>query len=288
MDLKELIKKITPLYNQYKNNQKKLTGTEALEIIWDTGDLLKSYLKDKSIAPRTLYNQIYGKSEGNKDITQKSYITRDFLDRSYRVRRIFEDKKEINSVFPKLKRYRLFYKAMPFFDQGKFEMNRVDKIKLITLLNSNKTYKEIINEVSNLRKQRIKLSIPHDSKLKELKKEQIEFIDFYNLLYKLLKEKDYRQARKIFGKINTSFLAILSRNVGALASDKLQLTHIEFIEDLGFEINKFVKLVNKLSERKDAKVRRRFRRLIPPEKMIRLSEMIYAMSSEEDFNKFRI
>lgn len=288
MELKELINNITPLYNQYKKNQQTLTGSDSLEIIWEVGELLNNYLKNKDIAPRTLYHQIYGKSEGNKDITQKSYITRDFLDRAYRVRRIFKKKNEISNTFLKLKRYRLFYKAMPFFDQGRFEMNEIDKSKLIKLLNSNKSYKEIIDEVGELRKQRIKLRIPHDSKLKELEYEKKIFIKFYNLLYNFLKEKDYNEVNKILGKLDKSFIIKLSKNTGALVSDNLQLSKIEIIAGLSTEVIDFTNVIIKLAERKDAKVRRRFRRLIPPEKMMRLSEMIYAMRSQDDFNKFRL
>jgi hypothetical protein len=288
MSLQVLIKNITPYYNEYKKNQQDLTGAQALEIIWDVGDILKDYLKDKDIAPRTLYHQIYGKSEGDIDITQKSYITRDFLDRAYRVRRIFNNKQEINKLFPTLKRYRLFYKSMPFFDKGRFKMDEPDRKKLVELLNSDKTYNEIINEVSKLRKQIIKLSIPRDSRLKELEDEKKIFITFYNLLYSQLKLKNYKQTINALGNIDIKFIDTLSRNTGALASDSLQFAESVIVDDLADEIKKFTDMIIKLAARKDAKIRRRFRRLIPPEKMIRLSEMIYAVRSEEDFNKFRI
>lgn len=288
MTRQELIKGIIPYYNNYKKNQQHLAGADALEIIWEVGDLLKNYLKDKNIAPRTLYHQIYGKSEGDQDIVQKSYITRDFLDRAYRVRRIFNDKSEIKKTFPKLKRYRLFYKSMPFFDDGRFQMSNEDKMKLIKLLNSNKGYSEIITEVTALRENRIGLKIPRDSKLKELNHEKEVFINFYNSLYGLLKQKEYKAAKSFFGVIDKKFIDILSRNTGALSSDKLQLTELEVATGLTDDVKEFTDIVIKLSTRKDATERRRFRRLIPPAKMVRLSEMIYAVRSEDDFNKFRL
>lgn len=288
MILKELINNIIPYYNKYKKNQPNLTGAQALEIIWDVGDLIKEYLKDKDIAPRTLYHQVYGKSEGDTDIVQKSYITRDFLDRAYRVRRIFNERKEIKKTFPTLKRYRLFYKSMPFFDEGRFKMVNTDRKKLVELLNSNKTYNEIITEVAKLREKRIGLSMPKDRKLKELESEKKTFIAFYNLLYNQLKEKDYGKTISVLGSIDSEFIDILSRNTGALASDNLKFTEPQTPDGLGEEIKEFADLIAKLILRKDAKVRRRFRRLIPPEKMMRLSEMIYVMRSEEDFNRFRL
>lgn len=288
MSLQILIKKITPYYNKYKKDQQDMTGSQALEVIWEVGDLLKDYLKDKDIAPRTLYHQIYGKSEGDINITQKSYITRDFLDRAYRVRRIFNNKEDIHILFPSLKRYRLFYKSMPFLDEGRFKMHGVERKNLIELLNSDKSYKEIMNEVTKLKKRIIKLSIPHDSKLKELEREKIIFIKFYNFLYKQFKLNKYEQSMNELGDVNIKFLETLSRNTGALASDNLQFVELVIADGLGGDLKEFTDVIIKLISRKDAKVRRRFRRLIQPERMMRLSEMIYAMRSEEDFNKFRI
>lgn len=288
MNLQELIKKIIPFYNNYKKNQQNLTGVQAMEIIWEVGDLLKKYLDGEDIAPRTLYYQIYGKSEGDLNISQRSYITRDFLDRAYRVRRIFKDKKEINKIFPKLRRYRLFYKSMPFFDEGRYKMDKIETEKLVILLNSNKTYKEIIGEVAKLKKERIGLNIPRDSKLKELDNEKKIFIDFYNFIYKQIKNRDYKKAVKNIGECGGECIVLLSRNTGALASDSLQLSEFEISSGLSKEWKDFAEIIKKLISRKDASERRRFRRLIPPEKMMRLSEMIYAMKSEEYFNRFRL
>jgi len=114
------------------------------------------------------------------------------------------------------------------------------------------------------------------------------FVAFYSLLYKQLKEKDYGKTMSVLGNIDSEFIDILLRNTGALSSDNLKLTELQTPDCLGEEIKEFAYLIAKLVLRKDAKVRRRFRRLIPPEKMMRLSEMIYAIRSEEDFKKFRL
>lgn len=288
MELKNLINNIIPHYNNYRKNQNLLTGTEALEIIWETGDLIKKYLENKNTAPRTLYHQIYGKSEGNTDIAQKSYITRDFLDRAYRVRRIFKKKEDIRKLFPNLQRYRLFYKSMPFFDDGRYKMNQLDQQNLIQLLNSSKTYKEIITQVEKLKKERIGLSIPHNSKLKELEEEKEIFINTYNYIYKVISDKDYEEATKDIAGKNILFLNELSKNTGALSSDQLMISSFDIPTGITGILKEFSEMINKLASKKDAKERRRFRRLIPPEKMIRLSEMIYALRSEEDFKNFRL
>lgn len=287
-ELNNLIEKIIPFYNAYKRNQKDLDGASALEIIWEVGDLIKIYLKGKKIAPRTLYYQIYGKSENDENIIQKSYITRDFLDRSYRVRRIFKKKSSIRKQFPTLQRYRLFYKSMPFLDEGRFRMNEADRKELIKLLNSSATYKQIMSQINKLKKERINLKIPHDSKLKELEVEKKVFIETYNYIYEFIRKKNYEKVLETFDKKNYDFFVELSRNVGALSSDELKITTFDVPRGVDKKINELAEVVNKLASKTDAKERRRFRRLIPPEKMMKLSEMIYALTNANTYKNFRI
>ncbi len=89
MNIGVLIEQITPLYNNYKRNKKDISAVKALEIMWDIGEILSSYIKKENIAPHTLFWSVYGKSEGIKNIPQKSYITREFQNRCYRIRKIF-------------------------------------------------------------------------------------------------------------------------------------------------------------------------------------------------------
>ncbi len=289
MNLNELITKIIPFYNFHRKNQIRLNGTEALENIWEVGDLLKNYLNEnKNIAPRTLYHQIYGKSEQKTNISQKSYITRDFLDRAYRVRRIFKTKNAIKKKLPTLQRYRLFYKSMPFFDEGRFKMSELDQKKLLSLLNSSRTYKQIITEVERLKIERIGLKIPRDSKLNELENEKKIFITTYNFVFNGIKERVYEKVVKDLGGTDMLFFKDLSMNVGALSSDQLKMSPFVIPGTVTGIWKEFSEMINKLALQKDAKERRRFRRLIPPEKMTRLSEMVYALNSKSDFIKFRL
>lgn len=289
MQLQELIKKIIPFYNFHRKNQANLTGTEALENIWEVGDLLKNYLEvHTEVAPRTLYHQIYGKSEKTADIAQKSYITRDFLDRAYRVRRIFSTKKSIREVFPTLQRYRLFYKSMPFLDEGRYKMNEADRKKLVQLLNSAKTYNQIITELEGLRKKRIGLRIPRDSKLGELEGEKLVFIKIYNQVFHWLKESKLSELRSTYPFLkNVEFIKLLSQNTGALSSDSLKMLPFNLPELIEGDWLIFAEMISRFELQKDAKVRRRFRRLIPPEKMVRLSEMLYTLSDERSFNSLK-
>ena len=161
-DTNQLINSITPFYNQYKSQKDSITGTKALEIMWEIGDLLKSYIEEHSIKPHTLYRIIYGKGEGTSNITQKSYIPREFQGRCYRIRNIFKQKHNIAEMLPNLKSFTCFREAMPFFDNEKYILKGAEKVELLKLLNSDITSKDII---SLLPKNRIGKKKPENTKI---------------------------------------------------------------------------------------------------------------------------
>lgn len=288
MTKQELIKIITPHYNNYRKRKDAISGPEAIEIFWNVGKVISDYLNEHPGAPDALYRQIYGKSERSDNIAQKSYITRDFLGRAYRIKKYFNSKNEIKKLLPKLQRFRQFYQAMPFFDNPKYKLSGAEKDKLLQVLNSSKTNLQIMAYINKLQKEKIGISNPRTQRLQELSKEKKLFIDLYNFLYNSLKTKKYKEAIAELGTIKGSFISELSNNTGALSSDKLMIKEFDIPVDASGLWLKYATMVNMLAGKKDATERRRFRRLIPPEKMMRLSEMIYAMRSEEDFNKFRL
>ena len=283
----ELIKDISPLYNFYKQSSRKISGVESLCIMWEVGDILKKKIEKSSIAPHNLYRKIYGKSEGKENVTQKSYITRDFLSRSYRIRNIFKNKSEIKKYLPNLKRFRLFSQAMPFIDNPKYSFEGKEKKDLFNLLNSDKSYKEIITEIYRLQKKKIGIKNPRNQKLIELQPQKEVFINFYNYLFNLIKENnDYKSIKKEVAGINDSILLIISSNTSALAQEGLKYKEIPET-NLNNQWNLYINMLNRFSKQIDAKERRRFRRLISPERIVKLAEMIQAITSEASFKNFR-
>ena len=109
MNINILIQQITPFYNKFKDNN--ISAVDQIKTMWDIGEILKEYIQMNDVAPHTLYRAVYGKSEGTENIIQKSYITREFLGRCYRVRNIFSTKDQITREFPNLKN---FWKACMF------------------------------------------------------------------------------------------------------------------------------------------------------------------------------
>lgn len=286
LNLQKLIGDITPLYNSYKESSKTIDGASALHIMWLTGDLLMREIENSGVAPHNLYRKIYGKGEGSKDIVQKSYITREFLSRAYRIRKIFRLEKDIERDLPYLKSFILFREAMPFFDNDKYALKGKEKEELLNLLNCKLSASLILKKIKILQKEKIGKKNPRNQKLGEVEPQKEVFINFYNFLFSLIKNNnDYASVKNEIKAFHKS-LPDLSSNTSALAEEGFLFTEVpEF--PLGTEWRFYSEILRELSKKVDAKERRRFRRLVSPERIVRLAEMIHALSSEASFKNFK-
>jgi hypothetical protein len=283
-NLKSLISDMIPLYNEYKQNKASLTGTEALEIMWEMGALIKKYIDKHEVAPHKLYRLVYGKAEGSTNIVQKSYIPREFQGRCYRIRNIFLTKEEIRKQLPTLRSFTCFREAMPFFDNKKYMLEGKEKQELLALLNSNLQPKEI---VARLPKSRIDIRNPRTQRLHELEDEKDRFIKMYNFVYNILKQEQYDLIKKSIEQIEIEFIKTLAKNTAALARDGLKFFELSFNDSVPSPWNEYAILVKNFVDQKNPKILRRFRRLIPPERIVRLADMLYALLSKEHYNNFR-
>lgn len=282
LDIKKLISEISPLYNKYKQSGREISGTEALLIMWDIGDLLKAEISKSKIPPHNLYRKIYGKSEGTTNIQQKSYITREFLGRAYRIRNIFQYKKDIKSELPNLKNFITFREAMPFFDNPKYKFTGKEKETLIALLNSDSNSSSILKKIKLLQKDKIGITNTRNQRLVDLEEEKQIFVETYNYLYKLLKGADYDfVAKELFLKSGADLIK-LSSATSCLAQEGLRYPEIPE-QSTNLVMDQYIKLIKNLSSQSDPKERRRFRRLIPPQRIVRLAEMLQAVSSKESY-----
>ena len=287
MSINALIQQITPLYNEYRSKKSDLSGTEALEIMWEIGDLLKGYIEQNNIAPHTLFWSIYGNAEGTKNIEQKSYITREFQNRCHRIRRIFDAKEQIKQDFPRLKSFTTFREAMPFLDDGKYKLEGKEREQLLVLLNSNQRPQKILEKIRVLQKNKIGRKNPRTQRLFEVEKEKQEFINFYNHIYRLIKAGDYKLCMKEIRKADLDHVNILSKNVSALSQEGLKVYDFSVPKALKEPWKSFSETIKNLITQKDPKNRRRFRRLIPPERIVRLADMLYALSAEENYSSIQ-
>ena len=287
MSINVLIQQIAPLYNKYRENKDNISGTDAIEIMWDIGDYLKDFILKNKVAPHFLYREIYGKSEGQKNTSQKSYITREFLGKCYRIRNIFNNKKEIREHLPNLKRFRLFSQSMPFFDNVKYKLKGKEKESLLILLNSNASYKEIINQIYKLQKEKIGIKNPRTQRLHEVEREKQIFIDFYNFIYNIIRLDNYKLCLNEISNVDLEYIKTLSKNISALSQEGLKIFSFDIPNSIQTPWKEFSEVVKNLIIQKDPKLRRRFRRLIPVERIIRLADMLYGLLSEENYKNIK-
>jgi len=277
MDLQILINDITPLYNSYKQNKNSISASQAIELMWEIGAILKDFIEKEKIAPHALYREIYGKSEGSKNIARKSWITREFLGRCYRIRNIFSSKLEINRDLPNLSSFTNFRECMPFFDNDKYKFIGEEKEKLLTLLNSNQNNKYIFKTIKKLLKEKIGISNSRNQRLKDLENEKDIFINFYNYIYRITQLKSDAILIKIKEDgIDSEYISVLAQNTNALSQDGLKffdMTNIQNTQNTNWM--NYYEVISDFSNQKDPKKIRRFRRLIPPVRIAKLADMLY-------------
>lgn len=283
MNLSSLVQQITPLYNKYRESKNTISGKEALEIMWDIGDILRQYIDEHNIAPHTLFWSVYGNAEGTQNVAKKSYITREFQNRCHRIRKIFSDKEQIRRELPTLRSFTTFREAMPFFDNEKYKFEGKEKKDLLALLNSNLQPQKILQKIKLLQKERIGINNPRTQRLHEVENEKQTFISFYNFIYKLARLENYDICLHEAGNVKSDYIKVLSRNVSALSQEGLKFINFNVPDELTSQWEEFSQIVKHLISQKDAKMRRRFRRLIPVERIVRLADMLYGISSEENF-----
>ena len=276
----ELIQAITPLYNGYRQQRSTLTGLEVVGIMWEAGDILSKFIKENEpLKPTTLFTMVYGKGKGAKNITQRSYITTEFQSRCYRIRNIFSSKAQIEKSLPNLKYYNLFREAMPFFDNKKYKLRGKEKKELLELLNSTRDYKSVLKEINKLQKTRIGIKNPRTQKHGELEKEKEIFIEFYNSVFRLSEKTPKEIASRLKQDfVDPDYITALARNTNALSQDGLRFTEFTIKDDIEDPIWKdYAEVIRKFSSQNSAVVTRRFRRIIPPERIVTLADMLYSL-----------
>lgn len=288
MKINDLINRITPIYNSYQKGKSILSPTQLLILMWEIGDLLDIYIKKNNIAPHTLYRVIYGKSEGSTNIIQRSYIAREFLSRSYRISQIFKTKEDLQKTLPSLTAINHFREAMPFFDNPKYKLGQKPLKELLDIINSTINNKQKELYVKCLRNKKIRVKNPRTQKLIGMNEDKTIFINFYNEVYGVIKMKNYQLAIKKILPPTKKILEVLSLNCGAISTDGLKMKKFKLPNKIDTRWRNFSELILKLISKENPIERRRFRRIIPPEKMLSLSEMIYALTSPILYNNYKV
>lgn len=276
----DIITRITPLYNHYRRSKKTLKAYESIELMWDIGEILTHYVKKSKLSPHNLWRKIYGRSEGSTDNTKKSYITREFLGRCYRIYNMFEEKNEISKDFKRLKSFTSFREAMPFFDNPKYIFKGEDRKKLLNLLNSDLSSTKTLNTIRKLQKERIGIKNDRKQRLNDYDDYKKIYVDFYNSIYTKIQEHSISHPlwkETVQKEEQMEFYLALSRNLSALCQDGLKYTDFDIPESCNETEKSFAKMIQFFTSRKTFIEIRRFRNVIPVERFSKLSEMLYSI-----------
>ena len=279
MKIDSLIERMTPLYNSYKKNGRKMKAREAIKLMWAIGNMINEFVTVNKIAPHKLYRLIYGMSEGKTNTIRNSWITREFQGRCLRIYKIFREKNEIDQFLPNLSRFTLFREAMPFFDNTKYKLSGQDRDRLLKILNSNATDKNILTEIRKMQKAIIGIRNDRNQRLADLSEEKVNFIKFYNYIFDLLKKsKKDQKVALIKNGITLDHINALVINTSALTNDGLATVSLPKAEPIEIIWKDYLKLVDFFGNQKDPKKIRRFRRIVPPARIFRLAEMLYELT----------
>ena len=285
-DLGGLIESITPLYNSYKKNKNNLHPKESIKIMWDLGDILNTYIEKNNLKPHNLYREIYGKSESNTNIQQKSYIPREFQGRCVRMFKMFKNKDIIDDLFPTLNSFTNFREAMPFFDNPDYKLNDQERTELLNLLNSNYKSGQVLDEIRRRLKLKKNVSNPRTQRLHELDDIKKDFIEVYKHIDGLIKENEYSDLKDLT-PIESDILINYSKVLSALTSEDILCPDIIFDGNEPEPFNLLSKLLIKLFAKQKSTERNRFRKLVPVKAIFLYSEMIFSLTDEETFNNLK-
>lgn len=279
-----LIENIAPLNNEYRDRvHLKGSGTVVLELMWRVGEILELFLTKEKIKPHTLYWQIYGKAPGLK----RSYITRDFLSYCLRVKRFFRSSGDIRTMFPNLKQYSLFREAFPLLENPKYKLIGDEQERLVRILNSNSDPSKIRSYVVNLKNERIGVRNPRTQRLNELKGEVDSFIGIFNYAYELIKENNADDIGSFRDRFSDTLILAVSRHVAALTQEGLAFPAIDLYNHLPEHWVDFIDNLKRLAK-STVETRNRFRRLIPPGRIMDLADMLNAVMTDQGIKDYRL
>lgn len=286
MNIWEIINELAPYYNQYKNNKDSINWTDAVWIMWEMGSILEKYINNLWIAPHSLYREVYWKSEWKTNKAQKSYITREFMWRCYRIKKMFLHKEDVKRQLPTLVSFTAFREAMPFFDNPKYKFKWKEKEELLTVLNHSKSGAEALSYVRSLQKRYIWIKNDRNQRAWEVDLEL--FKSFYSDLKNLL-EKDYNSAKEEISNYNISeeTLKGLSKSMMSMTDDSFVLKPVEnnWVNNEIWEW--IIEFINKIAYEPTNILRRRVKKYVSDRWLLQLSRMLTALISEEYFRNYK-
>lgn len=141
--LGRIIEEISPLNNLYREAVRAgRPPFEAVGYMWDIGEALRAAGVEEPypVAER---------------IQRESYITRDLITFSWRVRGYFPDRRTIKRRFGRVTRLTAFRLVFPLLEGDRYRVTRADERALVRLVNSGASLEEVRRETARMKQGRL-------------------------------------------------------------------------------------------------------------------------------------
>ncbi len=185
--IQRLIEEIAPLNNLYRQAVKEHRPFHvSFGYLWDIGDVLLEAGIDK-ITPIA------------SAIHERSYITRELITYSFRIRNYFPWRGTIKRRFGGVTSYAAFRDAFPLLENENYRLSRARERELVRLLNSGKEIKKIREEIAATKKARVPGRKRRDMRLHEMDSFVRMFDERFGELRRLM-DKGSKQSIERFGR----------------------------------------------------------------------------------------
>lgn len=283
INLNLLINEITKANNIYRDTEE--SPINKILALWDLGNILFKHKVDK---PHSYGWKIQDQTIG--------IIKRMTIARAYRIRQIWAERSFIKNTFKGIKGVSIFIGSLPILDTNGQMYKSLSKkvigelIKNMNILAPTHFNKYIKNFKAKYGQGRIGEKNDRERYLKDYVNMQNCFLNFYKQLQKLILENKFDGIDELKTKISLEERKAFSNFCLALTSKK----NIIFYKT--FPISSKVKMFNfqiifnffkELLEDSNDTRRARLRRVVPPELLIEMSDMLNSIVSEEKIKSYQ-
>jgi len=270
----DLIDELAPLNNQMRAaTRSHQPAYVSIELMWDMGEILIASEVER-IHPLAWA------------VAERSYITRDLLSYCFRIRNYFGDRAEIKTRFGQVPVYGIFREAFPLLDNQQFKLDTDGERELIALMVSDRSTKQVKDEIIAMKKRLIGRDNPRTQRLAEVEPFAGLFSEKMAELDRLMESGTADQIDEFRHGFDDVSLFYLSKLCLSLSSDSFSPPKEPLADSpvvAGW--SEFLSEMHALAcAGKES--RSRVRRLVSPKEFVRMGSYVDMLRSDEKLKRY--